>query len=116
MSLLDIMMCIFICLGTVRNGELKEPYLRINLSICFTFLALISCFILLVIAYGFWRKRLILRNPESEVGPVSEYICTLYEGANLNIPGRTTIYLLAFISRQIVYAATIVFLYEDPVF
>lgn len=116
MALLDIMMCTLICLGTVRNGDFKEPYLRINLSICFTILALISCFILLVIAYGFWRKRLIQRNSESKQGPVSGYISTLYEGANLNIPGRTTIYLLAFISRQIVYAATIVFLYEDPVF
>lgn len=41
---------------------------------------------------------------------------TLFEGANLQHPERMTFFQLVTIFRQTAFAATIVFLYEDPVF
>ena len=46
---------------------------------------------------------------------VSGYVNTLYEGENEFHPVRTTVFLTVWIARQVVYAATIVFLFDQPV-
>ena len=66
--------------------------------------------------YGAWRYYKAKNAKIWADFDVSGYVCTLYEGVNIHHPEKTTFYLLAFITRQIIYAATIVFLYEQPVF
>lgn len=47
---------------------------------------------------------------------MSKYLTTLYEGANLQHPEKNALYILVFMTRQTMYAAAIVYLYEEPVF
>lgn len=88
----------------------------VDQAISWLFVALYVGLFLFIMGYGGWRYFKAKNAKIWKDFDVSGYVATLYEGANIHHPENTTVYLLAFISRQVVYAATIVFLYEQPVF
>lgn len=115
-SILDVMMCVFITLSTAKNLGGEMPNYSVNVGISWTFVSLLSCFLVFVLAHGVWRYWKAKHAVAWKDYEVSGYICTLYEGTCIQHPERTTFYLMAYLTRQIVYAATIVYLYEEPVF
>jgi len=115
-SILDIMMCVFISLSTAKNLGGEMPNYYVNVGISWTLVSLLTCFLVFVLAYGVWRYWKAKHAVAWKDYEVSGYICTLYEGTSIQHPKRTTFYLMTYLTRQIVYAATIVYLYEDPVF
>jgi hypothetical protein len=71
---------------------------------------------LIVVLYGAWRYWKAKNAKVWKDYEVSGYVTTLFEGANPHHPERTAFYLIVFMLRQTIYAATIVHLYEEPVF
>jgi len=116
MATLDIMICVFICLSTAWHGAYVGIQRDINLGIGIGLLALFVCFVLFTAGYGVWRFVQARKAEEWKDYLVSSYVSTLFEGANLQHPERMTFFQLVTIFRQTAFAATIVFLYEDPVF
>lgn len=117
-SVLDISICVFISLSSQEAGAFDSHHGHevINLALSWLFIALFICFIAFIIGYGAWRYYKAKNAKVWKDFDVSGYVCTLYEGVNIHHPENTTFYLLAFIARQIIYAATIIFMYEQPVF
>lgn len=111
LAFLDVAMSIFITLKT--SPQTNYPHSEANLTLAYTLLGLLLTFTIVVFLYGVWRWAQLKRKEEAEV---SGYICTIYEGANENHPERTTVYVTAFMFRQGVFAATVIYLYEEPVF
>jgi len=117
-AVLDIMICVFASLSSYAAGAYEEYHSHgmLDQAISWLFVALYVGLFLFIIGYGGWRYFKAKNAKIWADFDVSGYVATLYEGANIHHPENTTVYLLAFISRQVVYAATIVFLYEQPVF
>lgn len=85
------------------------------MSVSLTLLGLYGFFFFFVIFHGVWRHHKSKKAKAWKDYDFSGYVNTLYEGANEIHPGRTTVFLSAWIARQVVYAATIVFLFDQPV-
>lgn len=117
-SILDIMICVFASLSSAAAGAYDEHSVNkiVNQAISWGFVAIFSCFILFIIGYGGWRYYKAKNAKVWKDFDVSGYVATLYEGVNIHHPENTTVYLLTFVFRQIIYAAIIVFLYDQPVF
>jgi len=117
-GMLDIMICVFVSLSSHEAGVYTGQHVHetINLCISWILVAMLISFVLFIIGYGIWRYYKAKNAKVWKDFDVSGYVCTLYEGVNIHHPENTTIYLLAFIARQVTYAATIVFMYEEPVF
>jgi hypothetical protein len=115
LSVLDVMICVFISLMTGYYGGYNSMEFKINVSISLTLLGSYAFFFFFVIFHGLWRHHKSKKAKFWKDYDVNGYVNTLYEGANEIHPGRTAVFLSVWISRQVVYAATIVFLFDQPV-
>jgi hypothetical protein len=112
---LDVMICVFISLMTGYYGGYNSMQFKVNISISLTLIGLYTFFFFFVIFHGIWRHYKAKKAKTWKDYDFNGYVNTLYEGANGVQPLRTTVFLTVWIARQIVYAATIVFLSDQPV-
>jgi hypothetical protein len=111
-SVLDVTMLVFLTLSAYWQSAFESIDGQVNSCICYTLLSLFAAFIIVIIVHGCWRNDKVKFATTWVDFNVSGYICTLYDGMNIHHPECTTISQLAFIARQVAYAATIVFLYD----
>lgn len=79
-------------------------------------LVLLAMFVAFILIYGVWRNYKARNAVEWSDYEASGYCDNLYEDSWFHHPFRTSIYLLAYICRQVAYAWAIVYMVDDPVF
>ena len=115
-SIMDISMCIAMSLSCAYYEGYTPTRYKINISIAYVLLGILSFFIFFVIGHGIWRHFKAKRAKKWIDYEVSSCVSTLYEGANVIHPFRTTAFNVFCMLRKITFALTIVFLYESPVY
>jgi hypothetical protein len=115
-SILDFAICVFVTLSADTFDVFDDVQRKINISVSYGLVGMFGCLFIFILMYGLWRY---LKSSKAKIWKdyeVTEYVSTLFDGMQIQHPTRTTVYLIAFLTRNGLYAATTVFLYEQPIF
>ena len=97
MYVLDIMMCVFITFAS--DSDIADSHHRIDMIICYVLVGLLAFLVFFEVVHGAWRYWKARTAKKWNDYRISGYISTLYTGANPQHPERTTLYLVAYMSR-----------------
>ena len=110
-SIMDISMCIAMSISCAYYEGYTPTRYKINMSIAYVLLGLLSFFIFFVIGHGIWCHFKAKRAKKWKDYEISSYVSTIYEGANVIHPFRATIFNVFCMLRSVAFSITIVFLY-----